>query len=616
MIRRLLKNKKIWIRTALVVLLAAYACGLVYISEAAARLEYEDFLEFRFSEWGTTALWNSAFLVTFVLFGLALLTRCLSASVGLVSVAYFGIHLANAMKLVFRNEPVYPWDLTLMGEVGNIASSMDFQLTLWMKRGILYVAAAFVIALLLDIFLLRKNRSAYWKEALAGVLCLATVWVGGATLLSKDYLAEHHVTFVSWDPDQSYRDGGFLYAFTAAGYTSEVQAPEGYGKGAVEEAIAGLEASEEGVQPNIIILMSEAFIDLESAEKLHFERELTPNFNRLKTQYLSGRCMTSEYGGGTANSEYEVLTGYSTYQLPSGTIAYMNVVNRDMDSYVSYLNRQDYYTVALHPYQRVFFSRDKAYSVLGFDDFYSEEHFEGAERVRGENYISDAALTDRIIAEYEKNKATGQKFFCHAVSMQNHASYPANDFGESVGMTADVALTQDEESSIRTYATGLTYTDAALGTLVDYFSKQEEPTVILFFGDHIPALGTDTSELADRIGYAGEVGSLEGKMDIQSTPYLIWNNFEEQPAAEQKDLSMFALVPYMTKKLGMQRPVYHAYMDKLSETVSGVTRQVTLTADGSLSYRVPDSAFEAWEEYLLLVYDGVQGKRYGNKILY
>lgn len=616
MIGRILKNKKIWIRVAILILLAFYTCGLVYVSEAVAQLDEEAFLEFRFSEWGSTALWNSAFLVCFATLALALLLRSLSASVGIVSIAYFGIHLANAMKIVFRNEPVYPWDLTLMGEVTNIASSMNFEITLWMKRGILYVAAAIVIAVLIDIFLLRKNHSAYWKEALAGVLCVMVVWIGGADLLGREYLQEHQISFVSWDPRASYREAGFLYAFAAAGYTSETEEPEGYGKGAVEAAVAGLEEAEEGVEPNIIVLMSEAFIDLESAEKLHFDRELTPNFNRLKEQYLSGRCMTSEYGGGTANSEYEVLTSYSTYQLPSGTIAYMNVVNRDMDSYVSYLNAEDYYTVALHPYQRSFFSRDKAYSVLGFDDFYSEEHFEGAERVRGENYISDAALTDRIIEEYEKNKTSGQKFFCHAVSMQNHASFPANDFGQSVGLTADVELTEDETESIRTYATGLTYTDAALGALIDYFSNQQEPTVILFFGDHIPALGTDTAELASRIGYAGEQGSVDGKLTVQSTPYLIWNNFEETPTAEKQDLSMFQLIPYMTRKLGMQRPLFHVYMDKLFETLWGVTRQVTLSADGTGSYQVPEEAREAWEEYLLLVYDGVQGKRYGNKLLY
>ena len=200
MIGRILKNKKIWIRVAILILLAFYTCGLVYVSEAVAQPDEEAFLEFRFSEWGRTALWNSAFLVCFTTLALALLLRSLSASVGIVSIAYFGIHLANAMKIVFRNEPVYPWDLTLMGEVTNIASSMNFEITLWMKRGILYVAAAIVIAVLIDIFLLRKNHSAYWKEALAGVLCAMVVWIGAVNLLGREYLQEHQISFISGAP--------------------------------------------------------------------------------------------------------------------------------------------------------------------------------------------------------------------------------------------------------------------------------------------------------------------------------------------------------------------------------------------------------------------------------
>lgn len=595
--------------------MAVYSCGLVLVSEAAAQQNMAGVKEFLLSPWGKTALWNSAFLVFFLLTALGLLVRKISVSVGLVSVVYFGFHLANAMKMIFRNEPVYPWDLTLLGEVGNIASSMEFQFSGRMILGAVYVLLGLTLAILTDVFLMKKIRTAYWKEALAALLCGAVVLVSGSILLSPDYLEEKGISFVSWNPKGSYRQQGFLYAFAAAGYSAEVKEPEHYGEKAVEEALADLKGAE-GKRPNVIIWMSEAFVDLESAEKLHFDRELTPRFNRLKEQYLSGRCLTSEFGGGTANSEYEVLTGYSTYQLPSGTIAYMNVVNRDVDSYVSYLNARDYYTVALHPYQRTFFSRDKAYTVLGFDDFYSEEHFENAERVRSEHYISDMALTDRIIEEYEKNQATDQGFFCHAVSMQNHASYPAGDFEETVGLTSEAELTVDEYEAIRTYATGLTQADEALGALVDYFAKQEEPTVILFFGDHIPALGTDTAQLAERIGYAGEAGSAEGMQRTQSTPYLIWNNFEDQPTAAKETLSMFHLVPYMTRMLGMERPVFHAYMDTLFEEIRGVTRQLTLTADGTLAYQVPESVREPWEEYLLLVYDGLYGKRYGNKRMY
>ena len=181
-----------------------------------------------------------------------------------------------------------------------------------------------------------------------------------------------------------------------------------------------------------------------------------------------------------ANCEFEVLTAYSTYLLPVGTVPYMSYLNQETDSIVSFLKSRDYYTVALHPFRRSYFSREKAYSLLSFDDFYSEEHFEGAERLRAFGFVSDDAVADRLIAEYEKNELTGRGFFCHTVTMLNHTSYYASDWPEElqVGMEASCELSQAEYESLRSYATGVQYADAMLKKLVDYFSTVE---VRIFF---------------------------------------------------------------------------------------------------------------------------------------
>lgn len=615
------KNKKNLWTLLLVVGVMLYACGLAVLSEGAAQQSGENFKAFLQSDWAPIALGNVALLAGLLILALTWITRRLSVSVGLVSVVIYGFHVANAMKMYFRNEPVYPWDLSLLGEVGNIASSMKFPLTGRMIAGGVYVLLGLAGAILLDIFCMKKLRRRYWKELTAGLIVLAVFCGSSWLLLGETYLQKQEVSFVSWDTGGSYQKNGFVYAFAASGYSAQIEAADNYDEKtvtAIAETAAVTAAADtaEKVQPNVIIIMSEAFTDIQSASALEYDRELTPNFNCLAENYLSGRCMTSEFGGGTANSEFEVLTGYSTYDLPSGTIAYMNYVNQDVDSYVSYLNGQDYYTVALHPYQRTFFSREKAYGVLGFDAFYSEESFADAERVRKEGYVSDAALTERIIAEYESNQGSGRPFFCHAVSMQNHASYLAEEYAEQVGLTAHAELSDAEYAALQTYATGISLSDQALGTLVDYFSQTEEPTVILFFGDHMPSLTGDTYALAERIGYVSDSDSPEGKFKLQSTPYLIWNNFQETPTHAEQDLSMFHLVPYMTRLLGMERPVFHYYMDSLFETLPGVTRQAALTDDGQPLYQPAEEARTKLEEYLLLVYDGLLGKRYANGILY
>lgn len=247
----------------------------------------------------------------------------------------------------------------------------------------------------------------------------------------------------------------------------------------------------------------------------------------------------------------------------------------------------------------------------------SEEDFEGAERIRWDTYISDAALTDKIIALYEENLATGKPFFNHAVSMQNHASYGKNDYPEedTVSFESDVELSEEEYGVLASYATGIRLSDLALGRLIEYFEQVEESTVIVFFGDHMPHLGVDNWELLERIGYLTGSGE-EKELRFFSTPYIIWNNFEEEPVAQSQDLSMFQLLPYMTRSLGLSRPAFYAYMDGLTAWFYGVTPNICLDAQGNPVFELEPEAWRRFEEYWMIVYDGLIGKGYANQILY
>ena len=607
-----------WFHLIVLAALLAFSFGLMVLSEASAQQTFEQFTDFYESDSAPLILANLTLLLTLSFFSLYFLTTKLSVAVGLVSIPYFACHLINAFKLTFRNEPFYPWDFSLAGEAANIAGSMNLKLTGPMIWGIVLVAGFLILAILADIFWLKKIRPRY-KGALITALVSILLFIGsGFLLMNEDYLIENKIDIVVYDQSTSYKKNGFVYSFVANIYESNIDTPQNYSQQTVTEAVNGYRKSDAEEEPNVIIVMSEAFVDIWNAQNLRFEEELAPNFTALAENYLTGQCLTSEYGGNTSNCEFEVLTGYSTYLLPTGTVPYMNYLNKKTDSYVSYLNSQGYYTVALHPYLRSFFSREKAYALLGFDDFYSEESFENAERVRSMQYVSDDAVVDRIIEEYEKNEKSNQPFFCHTVTMQNHASYFAADWPEEeqIDFTSDCTLSQEEYETLRSYATGIHSTDAALGKLVSYFEEVDEPTVILFFGDHQPSLYGDSRELMERIGYTEDQGSEEGLAALQSTPYLIWNNFEEESTHAEEDMFMFHLLPYMTRTLGMARPAYHSYMDSLYKEVRAVTRKICLDAEGNAVEVLSRKEQEKLDEYLMLVYDGLIGKQYGNLFLY
>ena len=610
-------GKLLW-HLLMMVCLAVYAMGLVLVCEAAARVEFRTFKLFLETEVGRLAMKNAAVLAFTLMLALYFLVRRIWAAMALVSVPMLVCHMINAFKLNLRNEPFFPWDITLAGEATNILGDISLEPSKAMILAVGCIAAAIVIAAILDRLVLRRNR----PGRLVSLSCFAAAAAGFAILwgswMSQSYIQAHTIPLRVYNQHWSYKENGFLYTFVANIYHAQVPEPEGYSAQTLRELTADYCGSEGSVEPNVIVVMSEAFSDLWNAENLTFDQELAPNFMALAGQYLSGNCMTSEYGGNTANCEFEVLTGYSTWMMPNGTVMYMSYLNQPTDSYVSYVKSRDYYAVAVHPYQRSFFSREKAFELLGFDEFYSAEAFQGTERLRVAQYVSDLDVADRIIEEFEKNQQTDRGFFCHTVTMLNHTSYYNGDWPEEerVGMQADCELTDTEYAVLVSYATGLRHADSMLGKLVDYFSQVEEPTVILFFGDHQPSLGTPGYELMQRIGYVADNTSLEGILALQSTPYLIWNNFEETPTAARMDMSMFHLLPYMTRTLDLPRPAFHSYMDGLFEMTRGVTRQVSLDGNGTPVLTLEGEAKEAFEKYLCIVYDGLMGKQYGNAALY
>lgn len=615
---RYIKENKL-LHYFLAAFIAALWCGgMVFVCEGISQGSIEIYREFLMSGKAAMLLGNTALVITLLSIGITLLTRSLGAGLGIAGLALYVPNMINAFKLLFRGEPFFPWDISLAGEVGNIMSDLDFQIDLWMIAGGALLLIGILGGILADVFWLKKIRRPYLAELIAG-LCVVLLTLGCFGLLfNKNYLVKKEITVTNWDQVSTYQKNGFFYSFIANLYRAQIGEPENYGAESVNQIIGELSQSTESTveNPNVIVIMSEAFMDIWNAPNLQFSQEIAPNFKRISENYLSGRVMTSEFGGGTANSEFEVLTGYSTLQLPAGTIAYMSYVNRPTDSYISFLNDRNYSTVALHPYIRNYFSRDKAYEHLGFDAFYSEEHFTNAQRRRWANYISDHALTEKIIQEFEINQTTENPFFCHAVSMQNHASFFGNELPERdlVEMTYQGNITEEEAAILRTYASLIAITDQALGELIDYFEQVEEPTMIVFFGDHQPSFGVG-KDILQRIGYA--TGSEEEQIFMrQSTPYLIWNNFEKAPTHAQANMSLFQLLPYATRQLQLPRPLYYEYMDSLYEITKGAVRQIFLDEQATPVAQLPTAAQKKMQEYQILIYDGLLGKKYGSDRLY
>ncbi|MBE1443422.1 sulfatase-like hydrolase/transferase [Paenibacillus sp. OAS669] len=314
--------------------------------------------------------------------------------------------------------------------------------------------------------------------------------------------------------------------------------------------------------PNVIVVLSEAFWDPTLIEGLTFSKDPIPTYHALKEKYTSGWMLSPQFGGGTANVELEVLTGNSMRFLPEGSIAYEEFIKRDVDSLATIMARQGYTATAISPFYNWYFDSRNVYRHLGFSRFISFEYFNPNEYVGP--YIGDHAVAKRIIEESERSEGPD---FIFANTMENHYHYWSNKFKRNTIEIKDTRGTMSGEalSILETYAQGASGADNMLHELVDHYSKVKEPTIIVFFGDHLPFL-------EDNYFVYRESGYIEGENDpnflekMYSVPVVVWNNYKPD-AKDTLHFSPSFLSPYVLQQAKLQGSGYTEYLSRLSKQI-------------------------------------------------
>ncbi|WP_282941324.1 sulfatase-like hydrolase/transferase [Paenibacillus sp. RC67] len=314
--------------------------------------------------------------------------------------------------------------------------------------------------------------------------------------------------------------------------------------------------------PNVIVVLSEAFWDPTLIEGLTFSRDPIPTYHALKEKYTSGWMLSPQFGGGTANVELEVLTGNSMRFLPEGSIAYEQFIKRDVDSLASILARQGYTTTAISPFYNWYFDSRNVYRHFGFSRFISFEYFDPNEYVGP--YIGDHAVAKRIIEENERSEGPD---FIFANTMENHYHYWSNKFKRNTIEIKDTKGNMSGEalSLLETYAQGASGADAMLHELVDHYSQVKEPTIIVFFGDHLPFLEDDYFVYRESQYIQGEKDPnfLE---KMHNVPVVVWNNYMPN-AKETLHISPSFLGPYVLQLAKLKGSSFTDYLSRLSKQI-------------------------------------------------
>lgn len=571
-------------------------------------------------------LFTSVFFYFLTFFFFTLMRR-IDFPILIVSVVAFGLGVASYFKNSYRSEPLYPWDLGIISEAADISSEMDLTPTGAMIIGAVIILAIFALLLTLHIVffkkqIFRKHPRTKKRNLQLGIQIFASLAVLVCYTLfvlnNTAIMTAFGITESAFRQPQAYRRNGFVQSFIMNTKYILPEKPDEYSSNSVSEAVSSIKDysnSETGkLKPNIIYLMSESYADISLCENVDFHDDIFVATNHLKKHYVSGTLLGAQFGGGTCNSEFEVLTGFSMSYLPAGCTPYQQYFNTETVSYPRFLKELGYNTVAIHSYGRQFWNRDVAYPNMGFDKFLAEESF--VEPLRRRGLIKDDELVAKIIEEYEANLPSGKPFFNFSVSMQNHGAFTDGQYLENyrVNLTCD-ELNDEQEGILITYATGIRDANIALDKLINYFSGVSEPTIICMFGDHLGSLG-GSDEIYIKSGYMGAPEeSAEEASKKYTTPFFIWDNFTTLNFTAEK-MSFYQLIPSICNWYNLDRPAFFDYLVEQQEYFRGAALGTYLNADGNASYELPAQAQEYYDKHKLLQYDLMFGKGYSEDMLY
>lgn len=346
----------------------------------------------------------------------------------------------------------------------------------------------------------------------------------------------------------AYHDYGFSYCFSCSVFDNGIEKPSNYSSEVVDEVIdavsdpteaptqtdAGSATTVEQADVNVIFIQLESFFDPKRINGLEFETDPIPTFTYLRDNYTSGLLTVPSISAGTANTEFEILTGMNMHDFGTGEYPYKTILQSKTCESLAYNLRNLGLTAhAIHDNIATFYSRNVVYSNLGFEDFDTLEMMQDVE-YNQLNWAKDKVLYKEIMSAL---KSTSGKDFVFTVSVQGHGSYPDEDILDNSIDLVDVndAYSDDTIYGLKYYISQINEMDSFVNELIGTLSDYDEPVVLVLYGDHLPGFDFQDEDL--------------NRGTTLQTEYVMWSNFDME--AEHRDLTSYQLSAYVQERLGL-----------------------------------------------------------------
>ncbi len=472
----------------------------------------------------------------------------------IVAIFWLAVGIINGVILTQRMTPFTVKDLS------NLEDGLTI-ITNYLSTAVIVLAGLAIAAAIGGLVLLfikgpQKKDKVKRKRNLAGVVLVISFTFLSTTLVIRAGIVETFFGNLAY----AYRDYGVVYCFTNTWLNTGISKPSGYSEESIldiftekelgdDNAMLLQEKDEDEKHPNILFLQLESFIDPATIKSIELSGDACPNFRRLMGEYSSGELTVPACGAGTANVEFEVLTGLSVKFFGPGEYPYKAVLKEKTGESLAYdLNSLGYTSHAIHNHRAVFYNRNTVFANMGFDTFTSLEYMQNVAKTP-RNWAKDNVLTECINDALD---STQGRDMIYTISVQGHGKYPAEKVIENPQIEVLSAPTEELKWKYEYYVNQIYEMDKFIGELTKELSNRKEPTVLIMYGDHIPAIDLTEEDL--------ENGNLYG------TQYIIWDNFGMEK--DDENLHTYQLAAHVMDMLDMQVGTIFTYQQnhKNSET--------------------------------------------------
>ncbi|NDO46507.1 alkaline phosphatase family protein [Clostridium sp. MD294] len=599
-----------------------YICFLPYpylLTALANCISSYDINTISFLMENRTGAFYFGLIITSVLFiSLCLIFSRAWLAGSILGICYTTLALADNIKFSILQEHLLPWDLLLSKNIE------DFQP--FLKA--LHITPIMILLLfspvLYSILLLPRKPKSYSKKYLRFITFLLgiVIFTGTGIFLTNNTM---RMSYTKWfdisvndtsTQQSNYYKNGFLTAFLLnIGYLN-IDAPSHYGKSAIEQLKKEYSPAvpyADFIKPDVIVILSESFWDMTTLPNTTFSQHPLENYNALSQNYPSGTMISSTFGGGTARPEFEVLTGMTTSPMPAGSFPYQQYMQKDVFSFARYFKNMGYDTIGLHTYDNTFYERNKAYPYMGFDEFRGQSQLKTELWWNSGPYLTDETLIDEIQKELEQSR--NNSVFLFGITMENHSLYQ-NKF-EKQDLTIKVQndnCSAQEINALENFAKGVSDSDKALKQLYDYIMTRQKPTVVLWFGDHLPTLGNDFTPYTTTGALHSSEAENWTEKEIEymfSTPYIVFANYDtgKDYIADKQAVTSYMLMPLLLKYINAPETVQSNMLLDLYKTCPVIHSKYNLYQPNI----DPEKTKKLTDALWLITYDQLLGEDFINQ---